>query len=101
MNDTFVVLLLLVLIWYWWDSTWAKEIARRAGKKACVDADLQFLDDTVSMRKIRIRRNNLGRLVICRSYYFEFASHGDARYKGKINLFGKDVDEIQMQAYKI
>ncbi len=101
MNDTAVVLLLMVIVWYWWDSAWAKEIARRAGKKACDEVDLQFLDDTVARQKIWFKRNNRGRIIICRSYYFEFANQGDTRYKGKIVLLGKYIDTIQMQAYKI
>ncbi len=101
MSDSIIVLFLLFIIWYWWDSTRAKEDARRAGKKACDEADLQFLDDTVARQKIWLKRNNRGHVIICRSYYFEFANQGDTRYKGEIILLGKYIDSIQMEAYKI
>jgi len=101
LSDIIVVVVILIVVWYWWDTIGAKEIARLVGKKACDDADLQFLDDTVAKQKIWLQRNNQGRLIICRHYYFEFATHGDTRYKGKIVLLGKSVDEIQMDVYKI
>ena len=42
------LLLLAAFGWFWLDSLRALEIARKAGKRACDEAHLQFLDDTVA-----------------------------------------------------
>ena len=101
MYNIVVALLLLLVIWYWWDTVGAKEVARRAGLKACNNADVQFLDDTVAKQKIWLNRNEQGHLTLCRYYIFEFTHLGDQRYQGHITLQGKKVNDIQMDAYNI
>ena len=45
-----LVLLLLGMI-YWWDTSAAKDRARLAAKQQCELQDLQLLDDTVALKK--------------------------------------------------
>ena len=78
-----------------------REIARRSGKQACSNADVQFLDDTVSQVKMWLRRAPTGRIELCRIYVFEFASDGEHRYQGRIVLIGKLVAEIDMDVYRL
>lgn len=78
-----------------------KEIARKAGKTACQQNQVQLLDDTVEKKKIWLRRNQLGRLQLCRLYLFEFTSDGTQRYQGRIVLAGQFVVDISMDAYRI
>lgn len=101
MSDILALLFLFIVAWYWWDTIRAKEIARHAGRNACEKAELQFLDDTVAKQKIWLKRNSRGQLHFCRLYTFEFTHFGDKRYKGEIILSGKQVNEIQMDAYQI
>jgi len=101
MYNIVVALLLILVIWYWWDTVGAKEVARRAGLKACNNADVQFLDDTVAKQKIWLKRNERGHLTLCRYYTFEFTHLGDQRYQGHIRLQGKRVNDIQMDTYNI
>ena len=101
MYNIVVALLLILVIWYWWDTVGAKEVARRAGLKACNNADVQFLDDTVAKQKIWLKRNERGHLTLCRYYTFEFTHLGDQRYQGHIRLQGKRVNDIQMETYNI
>jgi len=101
MSNIVFALLLLFVIWYWWDTIGAKEVARQAGLQTCNNADVQFLDDTVSRQRIWLKRNVQGHLSICRQYTFEFTHFGDERYKGEIILHGKIVNHIQMDAYHV
>jgi len=78
-----------------------KEIARKAGKDACDRAEVQFLDDTVEKKKIWIRRNGVGKLELCRLFFFEFTSDGSQRYHGRIVVLGKQISELEMDAYRI
>ncbi|KPJ92929.1 MAG: hypothetical protein AMJ53_08430 [Gammaproteobacteria bacterium SG8_11] len=101
MESLFLVGSLAVVTWYWWDTMQCKEIAKKAGKQACLNAQVQFLDDTVALKKLWLRRAENGRLQLCRIFFFEFASDGLYRYQGRIVLTGKRVREVDMDAYRI
>ena len=101
MEELLLVVILSAITWYWWDTMQCKEIAKTAGKHACHNAQVQFLDDTVALKKLWLRRANNGRLQLCRLFFFEFASDGVYRYQGRIVLTGKQVREVTMDAYRI
>lgn len=101
MQEILLIAILLFIIWYWWETMRCKEIARRAGSRACRNADVQFLDDTVEHKKVWLRRNESGRLQLCRLFFFEFSSDGAHRYQGRIVMLGKQVQEVEMDAYRI
>lgn len=92
---------LLLAIGYWWDTMRSKEMARSAGKHACDRAQVQFLDDTVALKKLRLQRDQNGRLQWRRLFVFEFTSDGSCRYQGRIYLNGKQVQTVEMDAYRI
>jgi len=94
-------MLLAVVSWYWWDTMQSKEVARQAGKRACDQAGVQFLDDTVEKKKVWIRRNARGRLELCRIFFFEFATDGEYRYQGRVVVLGNIVSDVSMDAYRI
>ena len=89
------------IIWYWWNSVSAYEIAYREARAVCQRLDLQFLDDTLDVIKLRLCRHSKGYMQLCRIYEFEFSSDGDSRYKGYININGQKLGGIDMDAYKI
>lgn len=93
--------LLFAVTWYWWDTMQSKEAARKAGKQACNNAQVQFLDDTVEMKKLWVRRNERGRLELCRVFFFEFTSDGTYRYHGRVVITGRKIREVEMDAYRI
>jgi hypothetical protein len=101
MADGLLLILLIVGLWYWWDTLRAKETARIKGLDACQRASVQFLDDTVEQKKVWLRRNRKGNLQFCRLYFFEFTSDGAERYQGRITLLGQRVKEVEMDAYRI
>ena len=92
--DFFVLLFIAGLLFLWWDSLGAREVARRAVKKVCEGHDVQFLDDTVKIARIRLRRNLQGQLRIYRAYQFEFSYSGEDRGLGEIELLGRIVINI-------
>ena len=101
MEALLLVGILVTITWYWWDTMQCKEIAKRAGQQACRNAEVQFLDDTVAVKKLWLRRAENGRLQICRLFFFEFASDGEYRYQGRVVLTGKQVREVAMDAYRL
>jgi hypothetical protein len=92
---------LWLIIWYWWDTMQSKEMAKVAGKRACDQAQVQFLDDTVALKNFRLQRGENGRLQLRRTFVFEFTSDGSFRYQGRITVQGKRVREVEMDAYRI
>jgi len=41
--------------WYWYAGMHAREQAIAVGRRACQDASLQFLDESVALRKVSLR----------------------------------------------
>ncbi|MDH5368594.1 MAG: DUF3301 domain-containing protein [Gammaproteobacteria bacterium] len=98
--DIFILIILIALIYYWFDSIRAKEIATSHSRDACKKVLLEFLDETVVIKKVRLRRSSLGRLMFYREYQFEFTSTGEYRYKGMVKLLGKSLIGIEMEPYQ-
>ncbi len=98
--DLIIIILLITSLLYWLDSIRAKENATRYAKSACKKVMLEFLDDTVLIKKVRLRRNSQGQLSIYREYEFEFCSTGEFRYKGRVRLLGKYLIDVEMEPYQ-
>ena len=98
--DFLPLLVLAVLVWFWLDSLRANEIAKDAGKRACRDAEVQFLDDTTSIASLSLARNR-GRISLRRAYRFEFSDTGDRRLDGEVVLFGHGVESVKMDPYRM
>ena len=101
MGNVLLLAVCAALLAYWWDTMRCKEIARQAGIAACKQAQVQFLDDTVQHKKVWLRRNERGRLQLCRLFIFEFASDGVYRYSGRIVMLGARVQDVAMDAYRL
>ena len=96
MSDFLLLLLLFGLLGLWWDSLGARQVARQAGRRTCEREGLQFLDDTVTINRIRLRRDGRGRLMIYRQYRFEYSLSGEERLRGQIELLGKQVLHVEL-----
>jgi hypothetical protein len=99
-TDFIVIVILISVFLYWLDSIRAKEIATGHSRDACKKVLLEFLDETVVIKKVRLRRNSLGRLMFYREYQFEFTSTGEYRYKGVVKLLGKYLLDIEMEPHQ-
>ncbi len=99
--DLLLILLLAALVGFWLDSLRTLETARKAGKRACQSAGVQFLDDTVSATALALGRNTQGQLAIRRTYRFEFSDTGDNRLEGRLILLGARVESVVMDPYRL
>jgi len=67
------IALLSALAWLWFDSVKVREIAVRAARNACLAEGFQFLDETVSFASLKPERDEDGRLLLRRTYFFEYS----------------------------
>jgi len=95
------LVVLAALVWFWLNSILVLEIARKAGKQACLKADVQFLDDTVASIGFSLARNQFGRRVLRRTYRFEFSETGNTRIEGRVIMIGDGVESVTMDPYQI
>ena len=96
MSDLLLILILLALLAFWWDSLGARQAARLAGRRACEQEGAQFLDDTVAVTRIRLQRDGRGRMMFYRQYRFEYSLSGEERLWGQVDLLGKQVLRVEM-----
>lgn len=96
MTEIIVILLLAGVLWFIADSLKAREAAHAAARKACEEAGVQFLDDTVSQMRLKLARDNQGRAVVERWFRFEFSDSGDDRQQGTVRLKSNRVLEINL-----
>lgn len=92
-------ILLLVALgglgWYWYSDMQAREMAIAAGRRACQESALQFLDETVAQTALKFARDGDGVLGIVREYRFEFSHTGADRDAGSLLLRGGRVEWIK------
>jgi len=89
-----LAIFLVALVWV--EALRGRELALRAGARACSRLDLQFLDETVALVGLRPRRGADGRVRLRRTYGFEFSVDGVNRYAGRIVVFGRSVESVQL-----
>ena len=97
----FLELLLLMFLaataWLWMDSLRARETGIRAAREACVEEDLQVLDETVVIRSLRPARDDDGQLKLRRVYAFEYSDNGDNRRSGSVTMLGQQVEYLHVR----
>ena len=90
------VVILGGLFWLWFDSTRVHEIAVERARNQCHVNEVQFLDDTVVLANIKLARDNDGRLILKRTYTFEYSDTGNNRQPASIIMFGREVQFLSI-----
>jgi hypothetical protein len=101
MWEAAAILLIVAGTLLWVDSLRARERAIQAGRAACERYALQFLDETVSFARLRLARDEEGRLRIVRIYTFEFSETGNNRRNGAIVMLGQNPKDIHLEPYRV
>lgn len=77
----------------------ARELAIQHARRACKQHDLQFLDQTVALSRMRPRRDPHGNPCWQRDYAFEYTSTG-SNADGAIVSF-RDHGSVRMQGFRV
>jgi len=94
MASILIILFLALIAWFWLNSIRAQEIAMQASAQACQQIEVQFLDQTASLKKIRIIRNKNGRMIFERIYSFDFSRDRESRTQGLVTIVGQKVTQV-------
>ncbi len=82
--------------WYWYAGLHAREQAIAVGRRSCADSGVQFLDESVVLRRLRLARNADGQLQFQRDFHFEFSDTGDNRRPGVVRMLGERVEWVSL-----
>jgi len=95
LGDVLIVFAVVGVALFWWQQDKLHRRALALAKNACARAEVQLLDDSVGLRRLRLRRIN-GHFMIERQFGFEFSPSGAARYPGVIIFYGSAVHEVDL-----
>jgi Protein of unknown function (DUF3301) len=101
MWEGIAIVLIVAGLVFWIDSLRAREHALAAGRGACQRYGLQLLDETVQFARLRLARDEEGRLRLRRTYTFEFSDTGDNRRHGAIVMLGGELQDLQLEPYAL
>ena len=86
---------------FWWQSDKIKLYAMNYISNYCRLKNLQLLDQTMVLKGLWPIRASEGVLRLRRRYHFEFTSTGQIRNKGTIELIGRKIQSIHLEAHII
>lgn len=91
------LLALALLVWLWQDTLRARERAIQVATATCQQQQLQWLDATVSLQRIRVGRCTQGRACLQRTFVFEYTADGDHRQHGFVLMNGLQVASVGLE----
>lgn len=80
----------------WRNSMRARERAVSFCRNLCSRHQVQFLDDTVALTRLRVRLDPQLGLKLHRVYEFEFSAEGQSRSLGSVVLTGDRIDAVHL-----
>lgn len=89
MTTSLIVLILTAIALAFWSAgRAAAETAITHGRHACEAAGVQWLDQSVHLVAMRLRRGPDGRMGWERQFQFDYSTGGDDRHAGRLTLHG-------------
>ncbi len=63
--------------------------------------DRQVLNETIALKKTRLKRDRRGHSSFLRQFTFEFGSDGEQRTQGELHLLGKKMTHLHLEVHRI
>lgn len=98
--DLLVLTVVGVAAGLFWRGRRVHETTVRVTRHHCQREEVLLLDETVALRKIRLRRDHRGRWRLWRLYTFEFTVTGGERYSGETRVIGDQVENITLPPHR-
>ena len=93
--------LLTAALGFWWNTLGVRPLALRAAQRHCDEMGVQLLDESIVLRRARLKRDRHGIMRGWRSFSFEFSTTGDIRYRGNVEVLGRQVVNVQLDPYRM
>lgn len=97
MIELALILLIALALGLWVDGRRVQEIGVRAARRECERAGLQFLDETVALSRMALRRDRDGRMRLERAYTFEYSATTGDRERGRVVLVGSRLTTLELE----
>ena len=97
MDILITLVIMAALIWFWVDSMRTHEVALKRCAAMCREMDVQLLDQTVRIARLRLGRDRRGRIQLRRFYVYDFSTDGQDRWFGIAILLGQHIEYIRME----
>ena len=94
MYDLLILAIPVALAALWWTGSRAHELAIAHARQACQNRQLQFLDQTVALSRMRPARSSTGASCFRREFRFEFTSEGQYRDEGNVTMLGHTLSNV-------
>ncbi len=85
-----------LLAWAWHGNRTAHERVVTIARTVCRDLNVQLLDDTVVLRRLRVYWRRHG-FELVRTYRFEFSTDGTRRDAGDVALNGMRLEWVRIE----
>ncbi|UXI69499.1 DUF3301 domain-containing protein [Tahibacter amnicola] len=96
LSTLFVFLLVSFAALVWQDAVRARDRATAITRTLCERAGLQFLDQSVSLKRMSLVRQSSGRLGLRRQYGFDVSTDGSDRHRGSLRINGDRLEDFTL-----
>ena len=79
-----------------WRGLGLRDQALRLVRQHCARTNVQLLDESIALTRLRLGRGRHGRPGLIRRYGFEFTVTGERRYPGFIEMHGSSLLKIEL-----
>ena len=99
--DGFIYLILLCAgIWFWLNSRRAHEFSLGICRHICEQNQAILLDETISLKKLKLRRGPNGHMQFERRFQFEYCYDAAHRHSGNVLILGLTPLEINFDGQR-
>lgn len=100
LGDVIALFVLVGVAGYVVQSMRVRELALVAARRACREAGVQLLDETVSIQRLSASRDTAGRWRLWRQYRFEYSVQGLERERGHIIMLGNRLQAVVIAEHR-
>ncbi|HSH85067.1 MAG TPA: DUF3301 domain-containing protein [Guyparkeria sp.] len=96
LGDLFILILVITAVGIWVRHDRYRRRAFLLARQATEKAEVQFLDQSVSLRRMGLARDDRGWPQLTRRFGFEFSRSGFDRFRGHVDFIGDRVAEVEL-----
>jgi hypothetical protein len=99
--ETWALVILLGVAWGWHQAMKARELAMDEVRRTCGELEVRWLDESVSLMSMGLRRDDEGRLGVRRIYGFRYLEAGYLIREGVVMLHGDRVQSLLLDTSRL